>query len=179
MGQMARTSRRRTSRTIALGAGLVIGLSVALAAPAAAGTAQIAGVGVLDTTGVCGSPPAGYAAFTDFTIVMSGSLDGCWYTDIQTTKDHGSPSGIYQERGEEVFVGTVDGRPAGTFATTYVFSSKWDPDVSTGAELHGSCHHPIAAGTGNGGFEGVTGRLDFKDEVATGRYLYRGHLSFR
>ena len=56
----------------------------------------------------------------------------------------------------------------GTFATTYKFSSKWAPDVSTGSEVHGRCQHPIVAGSGTGGFAGVTGRVDFKDDVATG-----------
>jgi hypothetical protein len=63
---------------------------------------------------------------------MTGSLDGCWYTNIETTKDNGAPSGVYIESGEEVFVGSLNGGPDGTFATTYQFESKWDPDVSTG-----------------------------------------------
>jgi hypothetical protein len=46
----------------------------------------------------------------------------------------------------------------------------------TGAELKGRCQHPIATGSGAGGFAGATGRVDFKDEVSTGRYLYRGHI---
>ena len=82
---------------------------------------------------------------------MTGSLEGCWYTKILTTKDNGAPSGIYQERGEEVFVGSLNGGPAGTFATTYKFTSKWDPDVSTGSEVHGRCEHPIVDGSGTGG----------------------------
>jgi hypothetical protein len=192
------------SRTIALGAGLVratvggtrapirrpvhrpaalfvvvIGLIAALAAPTAAATDQISGVGVLDSTNTCSPPPTGYESFTDFTIVMSGSLVGCWYTDILTTKDNGGPSGVYQERGEEIFVGHLVGHAPGTFTTTYMFASKWDPDVSTGSEVHGSCHHPIAAGSGTGGFQGATGRLDFKDDVLTGDYDYRGHISLR
>jgi hypothetical protein len=152
---------------------LAIGLIVALSAPAAAATNQISGIGVLDTTGLCTDPPAGYE---DFTIVMTGSLEGCWYTDIVTTKDHGSPSGIYQERGQEIFVGSLDGGPVGTLTTTYHFNSKWDPDVATGSEVHGRCSHPIIAGSGTGGFEGVTGRVDFKDDVVNGVYIYRGHI---
>ena len=64
----------------------------------------------------------------------------------------------------------------GTFATNYKFESKWDPDITTGAELKGRCQHPIATGSGTDGFTGATGRVDFKDEVSTGRYLYRGHI---
>jgi hypothetical protein len=166
-------SGRRTERSGAL-FGLVIGLILAVPAPAAAATNQIEGFGVLAPAGVCDEPPDG---FEDFTIVMTGSLVGCWYTDIVTTKENGSPSGIYQERGAEIFVGSLDGGPVGTFATTYFFNSKWD--LSTGSEIHGRCLHPVVAGSGTGGFLGVSGRVDFKDEVATGRYLYRGHLSFK
>jgi hypothetical protein len=48
-----------------------------------------------------------------------------------------------------------------------------------GAEncLGGRCQHPIAAGSGTGGFEGATGRLDFKDIIGdTVTYVYRGHI---
>jgi hypothetical protein len=157
---------------------LVVGLMVALAAPAGAATNQISGVGVFDTTGVCPAPPTGYEDFTSLPpMVMTGSLEGCWYTKVLSAKDNGAPSGVYQERGEEVFVGSLDGGPVGTFAATFKFTSKWDPDVSTGSEVHGRCQHPIVAGSGTGGFAGATGRVDFKDDVVTGEFLYRGHIS--
>jgi hypothetical protein len=157
---------------------LIVGLMLALVAPAGAATNQISGVGFSDSTGECPPPPAGYEDFTSIPpLVMTGSLEGCWYTKVVTARDNGTPSGVYQERGEEVFVGSLDGGPEGTFATTYKFSSKWDPDVSTGSEVHGRCQHPIVAGSGTGGFEGATGRVDFKDDVVTGEFLYRGHIS--
>jgi hypothetical protein len=156
---------------------LVGGFLVALSGPASAATTQISGVSYYDTAGECGPPPAGYADFTDFTMVMTGDLDGCWYTRVDTPKDIGAPSGVYLETGEEVFVGSLNGGPEGTFATTYRFESKWDPDVSTGSEVHGRCQHPIVDGSGTGAFEGATGRLDFKDEVTTGLYFYRGHIT--
>ncbi len=173
--QLRGIMRTKIQRLVLLGV-LVGGLLVALSAPASAATNQISGVAVLDTTGECPDPPAGYEDFTDFTQVMTGSLDGCWYTNIETTKDNGAPSGVYIESGEEVFVGSLNGGPEGTFATTYKFESKWDPDVSTGSEVHGRCQHPIVAGSGTGGFEGATGRVDFKDEVTTGQFFYRGHI---
>ena len=105
---------------------------------------------------------------------MRGSLEGCWYTKVETTKD--TPGGVYLESGEEVFVGSLDGGPAGIFATTYRFESKWDPDVSSGVELRGRCQHPIVAGSGTGGFEGATGRFDIKDIVSAGIGVYRGHI---
>ena len=109
---------------------------------------------------------------------MTGSLEGCWYTKVVTSKE--TPSGVYLESGEEVFVGSLDGGPVGTFATTYKFESKWDPDVSSGVELHGRCQHPIVEGSGTGGFEGATGRLDFKDIIGDPvTYIYRGHINLR
>ncbi len=110
---------------------LLAGLMAVLAPQAGAATDHLSGVGVFDTTGACTEPPAGYE---DFTMVMTGSLEGCWYTKIISATDNGIPSGVYQERGEEVFVGSLDAGPVGTFATTYKFTSKWDPDVSTGSE---------------------------------------------
>ena len=155
---------------------LLAGLMAVLAPQAGAATDRLSGVGVFDATGACPEPPAGYE---DFTMVMTGSLDGCWYTKIISATDNGSPSGVYQERGAEVFVGSLDGGPVGTFTTTYKFTSKWYPDVSTGSEVRGRCEHPIVAGSGTGGFEGATGRVDFKDDVVTGEYIYRGHISLR
>jgi hypothetical protein len=150
---------------------LIVGLITALSAPAAAATTRISGVGTFDSAGVCPGPPAGYGDFTDFTIVMTGSLEGCWYTKVLTSKE--TPSGVYLETGEEVFVGRLDGGPQGTFTTTYRFESKFAPD---GSEIHGRCQHPLAAGSGTGGFAGATGRVDFKDDVVTGELFYRGHI---
>ena len=165
--------QRDTERLAALVV-LFVGLMLVLSAPASAATSQISGVGVFDSAGECPDPPTG---FEDFTMVMTGSLQGCWYTDIVTATDNGTPSGVYQERGREVFVGSLNGGPEGTFTTTYKFTSKWDPDVSTGSELRGRCEHPIVAGSGTGGFQGATGRVDFKDDVVTAEYLYRGHIA--
>ena len=62
----------------------------------------------------------------------------------------------------------------------YRFESKWDPDVSSGVEVRGRCQHPIVEGSGTGGFEGVSGRLDFKDIIGDPvTYVYRGHISLR
>jgi hypothetical protein len=139
---------------------------VLMAAPAsAAGNTQIAGVGTFDGDGACTEIPS------FFTMQMVGDLVGCWYTDtlevVQST-----PSGVYQERGTETFIGCLsDGTTCGTFSTTYKFTAKYAVD---GAEIHGRCQHPIVSGTGN--FEGITGRVDFKDDVQTGEFNYRGHI---
>jgi hypothetical protein len=74
-----------------------------------------------------------------------------------------------------MFVGSMDGGAPGTFTTNYRFQGKYAADFTV--ELHGRCQHPIAAGSGTGGFEGATGRLDFKDIIGdTVTYVYRGHI---
>jgi hypothetical protein len=126
----------------------------------------------------CPSPPAGYEDFTTYPgLVMTGSLEGCLYTKAITSKE--TPSGVYLETGEEIFVGSLDGGPAGTFALTYRFESKFDPD--SGVQLHGRCQHPIVEGSGTGGFEGAKGRLAFKDIIGdtVTTYIYRGHINYK
>ena len=128
----------------------------------------ISGVGILDVANQCNDAPDG---FDEYTLVMTGSLEGCLYTDILTVRT--TPSGAYLETGQEIFVGSLNGGPEGTFATTYRFEAKFAPD---GSEIHGRCQHPIVDGSGTGGFEGASGRLNFKDIVETGEFVYKGHL---
>lgn len=167
------------TRRVGLLAVLAVPATVVAPGLAGASSAQISGVGVFDMTGaVCAGPPAGYEDFVSYPpIVLTGDLEGCWYTKVEVVRDNGAPSGVYLETGQEVFVGRLHGGPEGQFTTTYRFESQWDPDASTGAERHGRCQHPVVSGSATGGFDGVTGRLDFKDVVADGTYLYRGHLS--
>jgi hypothetical protein len=150
-----------------------VGVLVGVPTPVNAAATQIAGVSSYDTAGdVCGPPPPGYADYTSLApLVMRGSLEGCWYTKVEASKQ--TTSGVYLETGEEVFVGTLNGGPAGTFATTYKFESKWDPNVSTGTEIVGRCNHSIVTGTG--GFNGASGWVFFKDDAP--EYFYRGHIS--
>jgi len=144
-----------------------------MAGTASASMVQISGVGVVASGEECQPAPAGY---NDLTIVMSGSLTGCWYTRIESRKSNGPPSGVYQETGREIFIGSLNGGPTGQFGTTYRFEAKYDPDIVTGVEVKGRCQHPIAAGSGSDGFASASGRVDFKDDVATGQLLYRGHI---
>jgi hypothetical protein len=152
-------------------------LAVLLVNPVASDAATRLSGGAYYDAVQCPGPPAGYEEFTTYPgLVMTGSLEGCLYTNVVASKE--TPSGVYLERGEEVFVGSLDGGPVGTFATTYRFESKWAPDVSSGVELHGRCQHPIVEGSGTGGFEGATGRLDIKDIIGDPvTYAYRGHIN--
>jgi hypothetical protein len=142
----------------------------------AAGAIQIAGIGYFDDVGACDDPEG---AGADFATILTGDLEGCQYVFV--TSFDCSPSGTYREEGTEVYV--LDGPDGqGTFSTTYFFRGKFEgcaPDGGfVGAEIMGFCQHPIVAGSGTGDYEGVTGRLHFKDDVAAGNFPYTGHLKW-
>jgi len=110
---------------------------------------------------------------------MTGDLNGCLYVFVDEYEC--SPSGTYREEGREKFIGTYNGQ-SGTFWTTYKFEAKYEgcsPDGSyLGAEIFGRCQHPIVAGSGTGVFSGVTGQINFKDDIEAGNFPYRAHLRF-
>ena len=158
-------------------AGLFVALSF-VAAPANAAN-QISGTAELIPTPNADCPVV--PSYPDYSaLVMSGSLQGCWYTKILTAKQ--TPSGVYLESGEELFVGSLNGGSAGTFTTTYKFEAKFTlplPNLDA-LEIKGRCQHKIVSGTG--GFAGASGRVDFKDIIEKEtldliQYDYRGHIS--
>jgi hypothetical protein len=145
-------------------------LSVGLTVPSPAlahGATQISGVGFWDVDDYCDSGTVG----ADFALIMTGDLEGCLYTFVDTAES--SPSGTYLETGTELFVAS-DG--VSTFETTYRFEAKYEDVDNLAGEIFGRCQHPIVVGSGTGIFEGVTGRVDFKDDIEAGDYPYRGHL---
>ena len=153
-------------------AGLFVALSL-VAAPANAAN-QISGTANFAVAPECLPAPADFADSPP--IDMDGSLEGCWYTNILTQKT--TQGGVFLESGEELFVGSLNGGPEGTFTTTYKFEAKLNPD---GSEIRGRCQHPIAADSGTGGFAGPSGRVDFKDIIGSDNsvtYVYRGHIRF-
>lgn len=137
------------------------------------GSTQISGVGFYATVGECDYESQGAV----YAIKMTGDLEGCLYAFIDDFEC--SPSGTYREEGTEYFVGTYNGQP-GTFWTTYKFEAKYEDcdGGPLGAEIFGRCQHPIVAGSGTGVFNGVNGQLNFKDDIETGNFPYRGHLGF-
>jgi len=141
----------------------------------ASGATQISGVGFFDATDECGALSQGAA----FASTMTGDLEGCLITFVDDFEC--SPSGTYREVGREHFIGTYKGE-SGEFWTNYKFEAKYEGCTENGsyvgAEIKGRCQHPIVKGSGTGVFEGVTGRLDFKDDIEAGNYPYRGHLQF-
>lgn len=147
---------------------------MAITIPANAGTTQIGGDGVvLGPDAECG--PDGETSLLTLELT-AGSLVGCWFTD-EVTYLKVNPSGTVQERGRETFRQyDEDGTVVGTFSTTYKFTGKFREDFS---EIHGRCQHPIVEGSGTGIYEGITGRVDFKDvDPDAGILEYRGHITF-
>jgi hypothetical protein len=145
-------------------------ISVVSTAPSpasAGGATQISGVGFFDEDDLCDSGNMG----ADFALIMTGDLEGCLYTFVETAET--SPSGTYRETGTELF---VDSDGAGAFETTYRFEAKYEDVANLSGEQFGRCQHPIVEGSGTGIFDGVTGQLFFKDDVEAGTFPYRGHL---
>jgi hypothetical protein len=172
--------RRLTILTLTtLAAVALIGVVWTAPSPALAeGATQISGDARFAEMGECPIPidPDEPGAGANYALVMTGDLVGCLYTFVDETTQS-SPSGTYRETGTETFVGSVFGsEEPGTFETTYRFEAKYEDVDNLAGEIFGRCQHPIVEGSGTGIFEGVTGRLDFKDDVETGTFLYRGHL---
>ena len=157
-------------RTILLMATMALTLLVASGVALAGGATQISGVASYADPGECVDPEGAGATYVP--LDMTGDLDGCLYTFVDTTDTDSSPSGTYRETGTEIFVAS---NGAGTFETTYRFEGKYN---LAGEEIFGRCQHPIVEGSGTGVFEGVSGQLFFKDEVETGTFFYRGHLRY-
>jgi hypothetical protein len=136
---------------------------------------QISGVGYFANPEDCNYE----AQEADFALLLTGDLEGCLHVYVDDYNC--SPSGTYRESGREYFVGTYKGEE-GTFWTSYKFEAKYEgcseEGFFLGAEIFGRCQHPIKKGSGTGVFENVIGRLDFKDNVETGEFPYKGHLIY-
>lgn len=168
------TSEDARGRSHAVLALAIASLVVATAAPAWAApdakNTQISGVGIPGGFGGNGCDDLDYDDAT-YTIAMSGDLEGCVYGYELEAKV--LDNGIFQTRDQEFFVGSWDGNE-GTWEMREHFTSKWDPTFTE--QKFGRCQHPIVDGSGTGDFEGITGRVDFKDDVELGVANYRGHL---
>jgi hypothetical protein len=156
--------------------GMLMGglLGPGLMGPAqAAGATQVDGSGYYDDINgdECPAPPS---EFSDYpALVLHGDLEGCLYAHVLS--GHFTPSGVWIETGQELVVASLNGGPVATFETNYRFEGKYEAEFTV--EIHGRCQHPVAAGSGTGAFAGVTGRLNFKDDVDNAMFYYRGHLT--
>lgn len=139
-----------------------------MATPASAQeVTRISGVGYFDVDDECDSGSVG----ADFALIMTGDLEGCLYVFVETAEY--TPSGTYMETGTELFVGAD-----GSFATDYRFEAKYEDPANLIGEIFGRCQHKIVEGSGTGVFDGVGGRIDFRDDIAAGDFPYRGSLQF-
>lgn len=134
------------------------------------GATQISGIGYFDLDGECNDTEGQGSSYN---LTMTGDLEGCHYVFIETATC--TAGGAYREAGTETFVGAYGGT-TGTFRTTYLFTATYTDCATLTGEIVGRCQHPIVAGSGEGVFEGVTGRLDFKDDIEIGNFPYRGHF---
>lgn len=137
-----------------------------MSAPAEEAT-RISGVGYFDEFDLCDSGSVG----AEFALILTGDLEGCLYVFVETAEY--TPSGTYVETGTELFVGAD-----GTFETDYRFEAKYEDPVNLVREIFGRCQHIIVEDSGTGVFEGVSGRIDFKDDIEAGDFPYRGSLQF-
>lgn len=160
-----------TSNDLKLGAENSVAAKAALSKKP--GATQISGIGVYAEVSECDYEEMG----ATYAIQFTGDLEGCFYVFVDEYDC--SPSGTYRETGREYFVGTLNGE-AGTFWTAYRFEGKFEGCAEDGsyigAEIFGRCQHPLVEGSGDGVFEGVTGRLDMKDDMEAGNFPYRGHF---
>ena len=156
-------------------------LTLIMAVPMSAGgngATQVSGVGHPPGPGECTTPPPGINP--SYAIVMragDGDLVGCVYGFNPVFKGPG-PSGVAKERADEIFVGSYDdGKYKGMFRMRENWHAKFDLAAET--QIFGFCKHPIVKGSGTGDFEGVRGRLDFRDDLSNPdkpRFVYKGHL---
>ena len=160
-------SMRLASKVAA--AACVAAMMTAAPTPASAEeVTRISGVGFFDVDGLCVDPEGDGA---DFALILTGDLEGCLYVFVETAAF--TTSGTYVETGTEIFVGAD-----GTFETAYRFEGKYEDPINLVGEIFGRCQHVIREGSGTGVFDGVRGRIDFKDDIEAGDFPYRGSLQF-
>lgn len=138
------------------------------------GATKISGIGFYAVTDECDYLSRG----ANYALKMTGDIEGCLYTFIDEYKCFGD--GLYLEKGRELFIGRYKGK-TGTFRTTYIFEAKFEgcnDGAPLGLEIIGGCQHPIVEGSGDGVFKGVTGQLNFWDDIKRGNFPYWGHLQF-
>ena len=147
-------------------------LLLALPAPAHAVNHRLSGTAFFNPSHGHALPrtPSAYDSYPP--IVMTGSLDGCWYTHIETAR--ATSGGVYLER-HGALCRRLDGGPPYVHHDLQV-RGKLNTDGAEYAAAASTRSSPAA----DGGFAGATGRVDFKGMVGDPiTYVYRGHISLR
>lgn len=143
------------------------------------GMTQVSGSGYVDYLVECLEYPDMDGLLPDYAIVLEGDLAGCVYIYVDWDRTFCTPSGVYVELGLEHY--DINGGNlalVGTYESDYRFTGKFEDCSDYGSEIFGRCQHPVNPDSGTGDFAGVTGRLDFKDDVEAGCSYYRGHFRF-
>jgi hypothetical protein len=144
-------------------------LSLLLPGVAAAGNGAVAVSGTQLAYGTC---DVGYGPGYE----MTGDLVGCW-TILTFDSNTDESKHNMRATGTERFDGWI-GSLQGSFTTTFQYTAKMDGSWVNFLEIHGRCHHPIVADSGEGDFVGITGELSFKDvvDVVPNYYPYWGNV---
>ena len=121
----------------------------------------------------------GAAKSADLASMLTGSLEGCLATFVQSVNCHtGNGFDFSTEIGREEFEGTLDGKPI-TFGTVYTFSAVWPsgscPEPAVETEIAGGCTHWVSGPM-------VSGVIRFYDIIPTvgkgaTNFFYEGTLS--
>ena len=139
---------------------------LALSGPASgAGVTQVSGLGTFP------DPGEGYctevvARDADYWINLEGDLEGCVYGFVAEAK-FVEGAGVSKITGYEIFVGCWE-EMCGRF--------DMDGSIHSKDGAFGFCVHPIVTGSGTDDFAGITGRLDFRDDLVADNAPYTGHL---
>ncbi len=160
------------------------GLALVPSPAGAAGADQIGGtaVGFPNAPDTCDPTAVGPVNYILAMPEGSGSLVGCIYGVVEEATFNAG--GQFLRRASETFVGCFEDR-CGSFQLDATITSRWvNGEPFVGDQVNGRCQHKIVRGSGTGDFEGVNGRLDFKDILerdADGNLLaisfdYKGHL---
>lgn len=155
-------------RTTVLLAALLIATSPSLAAEM---TISVSGDSV--------SSDCGAAKSANFASLLTGSLEGCLATFVQSANCHvGNGFDYSTEIGREEFDGTLDGKKL-TFGTVYTFNAVWPtgscPEPKVEAEIAGGCTHWVSGAN-------VSGVIRFYDVIpvvgkGATNFFYEGTLT--
>lgn len=159
--------RRRLLATLLALAIAATGVLALSATASAAEATQVSGIGEFGVAGEGNCTNEELLAGADYLLDLNqGDLEGCVYGYV-TDYHFVEQAGVYKETAEETFDGCY-GETCGTFDMVENFHTKFD--------VFGFCKHPIVKGSGTDDFAGVTGRLDFRDDLEAGNFPYKGHL---
>jgi hypothetical protein len=163
---MKRNPHSRTSRH----ARVYIATALATVLLAAGSTGSARAMGNSESVFVSGNSTFSDCGLegSDLALQMTGDLQGCWsvFVESSSCKELGDFA-LYQERGREVFVGTLHGKQ-GRFRTTYTLDGAYEKgfcqSLDFSRQVAGGCTHQVYGRSGV--FRKAGGLITFFDVVA-------------